>query len=291
VQAPNGTRYGVEKRGSTGYDAGMSGVWIRQLGTSSGNGDDTTLLDMTPGSSGGFTDANLVVGRTFSDSVAGVTITTVAESATSATVTVTIGASSSTTTTTATTTTTKPTTTTTTIKPTTTTIAPTTTTTVKPTTTTTTIAPPPATVFVSSDGTTVTVTGSALNDTFLLWKIRNNRLGIAAANVTIVPGANCGLDGANAHCQGKSFVVFGNGGDDRITVSGAVKSTQNGGDGNDWMVGGTSSDTFSGGNGFDTVDYSQRSGTIVGTPGTGADDGTSRERDNILGDVEQVVMP
>jgi Ca2+-binding RTX toxin-like protein len=111
------------------------------------------------------------------------------------------------------------------------------------------------------------------------------------ANGTIVLGANCGVNDTGVHCQGKSFVVNGNGGDDHITVSGGVRSTQYGGDGNDWMVGGNLADVFNGGNGFDTVDYSQRTTTIVGTPGTGADDGASRERDNIMGDVEQVILP
>jgi hypothetical protein len=292
VQAPNGTVYGVEKRGSSGYDSGLTGVWIRRLGMSSSNGDDTTLLDMTPGSSGGFGDGNLAAGQSFTDSTSGVTITTNSETATSASVTATVGGTPPT----STTTTTKATTTTTTIKPTTTTTTvnpTTTTTTIKPTTTTTTVPPPtpPATVYVSSDGSTVTVTGSGGSDTFLLWKIRNNRLGIGVASGTIVPGANCGVNASGVYCQGKSFVVFANGGDDHITVSGGVRSTQYGGDGNDWLAGGTSTDVFSGGNGFDTVDYSGRTGTIVGTPGTGADDGTSREKDNIMGDVEQVILP
>ena len=57
------------------------------------------------------------------------------------------------------------------------------------------------------------------------------------------------------------------------------------------MVGGTSADVFEGDAGFDTVDYSGRTGTIIGTPGTGADDGTRREHDNIEADVEQVILP
>jgi hypothetical protein len=43
VQAPNGTKYGIEKRSSFGtYDQGLGGVWIRQLGLAAT--DDTPLL-------------------------------------------------------------------------------------------------------------------------------------------------------------------------------------------------------------------------------------------------------
>jgi Ca2+-binding RTX toxin-like protein len=124
-----------------------------------------------------------------------------------------------------------------------------------------------------------------------LWKVRNNRLAVDANGAPIIAGAGCSVASGVAQCGGKSFAVAAGAGTDRITVSGAVHSTQDGGDGNDWMIGGTSSDVFTGGAGFDVVDYSTRTGTITGTPGTGADDGTRREGDNIMGDVEQVILP
>jgi hypothetical protein len=66
---------------------------------------------------------------------------------------------------------------------------------------------------------------------------------------------------------------------------------QYGGNGNDWMIGGTAADTFWGGPGTDTVDYSGRTGAIVGTIGAGPIDGAKKEHDNIEADVEQVVLP
>jgi hypothetical protein len=263
VRAPNGTTYGVEKRSSSGtYDTGMFGVWVRLLGFA--GTDDTQLLDMTPATTS-FSDGNLAAGMTFTDSANGVTITTLSEGATSASVRVVIGGGTTTTT-----------------------AAPTTTTTVAPTTTTT--APPQNAVYVSSDGKTVTVTGTTGDDLLSMWKIRNNRLGVRVW-APIVAGRNCTVSADVASCAGSAFKVLAGAGNDRITVQGAIRSSQYGGDGDDWMVGGTSADVFSGGAGFDTVDYSGRSGTITGTPGTGADDGARREKDNIMGDVEQVVFP
>jgi hypothetical protein len=286
VQAPNGTKYGIEKRSSFGtYDQGLGGVWIRQLGVA--NTDDTTLLDMTP-STNAFTDGNLSAGNTFTDSASGISIRTESEGTSTASVTVTVGGTP--------TSTTAPVATTTTTKATTTTTAPPPTTTTTRATTTTTAAPPPpqpplGTVSVTVSGTTVVVTGSTGNDTLHLWKVRNNRLAIDANGAPIAAGAGCSVSNGVAQCGGKSFAVAAGAGADRITVSGAVHSTQDGGDGNDWMIGGTSSDVFTGGAGFDAVDYSTRTGTITGTPGTGADDGTRREADNIMGDVEQVILP
>ena len=263
-QAPNGTKYGIEKRSSFGtYDQGLGGVWIRQLGLAAT--DDTTLLDMTP-STNAFTDGNLAAGNTFTDSASGISIQTVSEGTSTASVTVTVGGTP--------TSTTAPVATTTTTKATTTTTAPPATTTTTRATTTTTAAPPPpqpplGTVSVAVNGTTVVVTGSTGNDTLRLWKVRNNRLAVDANGAPIVAGAGCSVSNGVAQCGGKSFAVAAGAGADRITVSGAVHSTQDGGDGNDWMIGGTSSDVFTGGAGFDVVDYSTRTGTITGTPGTG----------------------
>jgi hypothetical protein len=285
VQAPNGTKYGIEKRSSFGtYDQGLGGVWIRQLGMA--GTDDTTLLDMTPATSA-FTDGNLVAGNAFMDSVSGISIRTVSEGTSTASITVTVGGTP--------TSTTAPVVTTTTTRATTTTTAPPATTTTRATTTTTAPPPPPqppaGVISVAVNGTTVVVTGSTGNDTLQLWKIRNNRLAVDANGAAIVAGAGCSVSSGVAQCGGKSFAIAGGAGADRITVSGAVHSTQDGGDGNDWMIGGTSSDMFIGGAGFDVVDYSTRTGTITGTPGTGADDGTRREADNIMSDVEQVILP
>jgi hypothetical protein len=284
--APNGTQYAIEKRSSFGlYDQGLGGVWVRVLGRFSS--DDTTLLDMTPNTSS-FTDGNLTPGTTFTDPASGVSIRTNSEGTTTASVTVTIGGAPATTTTLAPTTTT-------TIKPTTTTLAPTTTTTnppQPPITTTTTLPPPTGSVVsVSSDGSTVTVVGTAQADTLHAYKPQHGRVAIDANGAPITAGTNCSVAAGIATCKGGSVSISGMGGDDRITVTGALPSTQIGGDGNDWMIGGTSADVFEGDAGFDTVDYSGRTGTITGTPGTGADDGVKREHDNIYADVEQVILP
>jgi hypothetical protein len=285
--APNGTTYAIEKRSSFGlYDQGLGGVWIRQLGRAAS--DDTTLLDMTPKTSS-FMDGNLAPGTTFVDPASGVTISTNSETATTASVTVTVGGAPATTTTVASTTTTKPTTTTTT------TVAPTTTTstTLPPLPPTTVAQPPPttSTITVSSDGKIVTVVGSSAADVIHAWKPQSGRVGVNGNGASITAGANCSVTAGTATCKGSSVSIAGGAGNDQITVTGALPSVQNGGDGNDWLIGGTSADDFWGGAGYDTVDYSGRTGTITGTPGTGADDGRRREHDNIEADVEQVILP
>jgi uncharacterized protein YaiE (UPF0345 family) len=78
VSMPNGTRYAIERRASYGaFDQSMAGVWVRiwgAPGTATLGPDDTQLLDMTPGSAGGFTDANLAAGRSFVDAANNITI-------------------------------------------------------------------------------------------------------------------------------------------------------------------------------------------------------------------------
>ena len=78
--------YWVEFRQPIGFDSGISsvpnlGAQIRVGGPqfdypcSGCGGDDTEILDMTPGSGGGFDDAALLVGQQYVDSTTGVTIT------------------------------------------------------------------------------------------------------------------------------------------------------------------------------------------------------------------------
>ena len=76
-----------------GFDLGLAsypnnGVQIRvssQFESASG-ADDTELLDMTPGSAGGFGDAALLAGQTYTDSTYGISVSVPSVSATLATV-------------------------------------------------------------------------------------------------------------------------------------------------------------------------------------------------------------
>ena len=96
-----GSYYYVEFRQPLGFDAYVSsyadivnGVVIHQAAPSNANSSD--LLDMTPTSTASFLDPALVVGRSFSDSAAGITITPTAVSSSGATVQVTMGNSTAT---------------------------------------------------------------------------------------------------------------------------------------------------------------------------------------------------
>ena len=90
------TWYYVERRTASGFDsflAGnanvLSGVLVRT--GSESNAQDTYLLDMTPGTTSWY-DPALTVGQTFTDSVAGVSITTVSADAYGAFVDITVAA-------------------------------------------------------------------------------------------------------------------------------------------------------------------------------------------------------
>ena len=80
VRAADGTLYAIDRRASVGYDAGLSGVWIRRVAAV--NTDDTELVRSSA----------LAAGQTFTDSVHHVTIKTVADSGPTASVFVCVGA-------------------------------------------------------------------------------------------------------------------------------------------------------------------------------------------------------
>ncbi|MFM1770158.1 MAG: hypothetical protein RJA22_2687 [Verrucomicrobiota bacterium] len=70
------TNYSVEFRQKFTSNAGlMNGAGIRRTATANNNNPGSELLDLTPGSPDGKTDAALVIGRTFSDRLAGIHIT------------------------------------------------------------------------------------------------------------------------------------------------------------------------------------------------------------------------
>jgi Bacterial Ig-like domain (group 3) len=93
IAAASNRTYWIEYRQPLGFDIGLSskpnnGVQIRvsaPFQNASGY-DDTELLDMTPGSAGGFGDATLVAGKSYTDSTYGITISVPSVSATLATV-------------------------------------------------------------------------------------------------------------------------------------------------------------------------------------------------------------
>jgi Ca2+-binding RTX toxin-like protein len=295
VPRSDGTKLAIERRPSLGRcDAGLSGVWVPLVGSAyTGNfgTDDTQLLDMTPNTRGVFTDGNLAAGQSFTDAANNITIKTLSDTTCAPTASVQVCVGSCGTpppqpTTTSTSTSTSPSSSTTTTKPT------TTATTTKPTTTTTRPpTPPPSAVMVRGENGIVSITGTSGNDVIRAWRSRNHRVSVTA-NSPITLGIGCALVDAVVTSNGDAISLDGGAGNDTLTVDGSVKSTINGGDGNDLMVGGRAADVFIGGLGLDTVSYGSRTGeTITATPGTGPDDGRRREKDDIRGDVEQVVMP
>jgi hypothetical protein len=108
IPAAANRTYWLEYRQPIGFDSGMSsypnnGAQIRVSspfeGICSGCGDDTELLDMTPGTANNFVDGALVVGQTYVDSNYGTTISVLTANASALTVQVTAPGGTSTTTT------------------------------------------------------------------------------------------------------------------------------------------------------------------------------------------------
>ena len=104
--ASSSRTYWLEFRQPLGFDAGLSaypnnGAQIRVASPfewSSGS-DDTEILDMTPGSAGGFGDSALVVGQSYLDSTYGINVIVTGASASALTVSVTTAGGTATTTT------------------------------------------------------------------------------------------------------------------------------------------------------------------------------------------------
>ncbi|MEP6610055.1 MAG: Ig-like domain repeat protein [Burkholderiaceae bacterium] len=93
ISAASNRTYWIEYRQPLGFDIGLAsfpsgGVQIRvsaPMESTSGS-DDTQLLDMTPGSGGGFGDAALMAGQSYFDSTYGIAISVPSVSPTLATV-------------------------------------------------------------------------------------------------------------------------------------------------------------------------------------------------------------
>ena len=86
ARGTTGQSFFVELRRPVGWDANLyrTGVFIHLASDS--QPDSSTLLDMTPGTSPLSDDAFLDVGKSFTDPVSGVTLTTLSVSSTSATI-------------------------------------------------------------------------------------------------------------------------------------------------------------------------------------------------------------
>ncbi|MBS2013904.1 MAG: calcium-binding protein [Deltaproteobacteria bacterium] len=150
----------------------------------------------------------------------------------------------------------------------------------------------------------------------------------AAITVTVGTGADDGLASENDDIKDDVEVITGGTAADSLTASalgntlnggpgadtligGAGNDTLNGGTGNDTLRGGDGNDTLNGddgddtfdegsasngmdvmngGNGTDTVDYSARTNALTVTmDGASANDGETNEKDNVKGDVENII--
>ena len=98
--------YWIEYRQPIGFDSGIAaypnnGAQIRVASPfdypcSGCGGDDTELLDMTPTSSGGFYDAALIAGQTYTDSTNGISVTVNSATASALSITVSMGGATTT---------------------------------------------------------------------------------------------------------------------------------------------------------------------------------------------------
>ena len=163
------------------------------------------------------------------------------------------------------------------------------------------LPPAPAALDVRLDGTTMVVTGTAVNDhiqidkynasTLRVWADRSEPVN-AGPGCVLVPSAfrvDCtGPKGSKlnltANMGGGNDVVFG--------PAKGPKTVINLGDGDDLFYDSTSTDVINGGPGDDTVSFAFRTDKgLRGTPGDGANDGKKSEKDNIGADVEHVILP
>jgi Ca2+-binding RTX toxin-like protein len=91
-----------------------------------------------------------------------------------------------------------------------------------------------------------------------------------------------------------TFTVMENGGaGNDALVGGPFNDTLNGGDNDDTLDGGNGADALNGGNGSDTASYAGRGAAVTADPGGGtndgnSDDGAAGSRDNIGSDVENI---
>src|SRR5207244_9722819 len=112
IPAAANRTYWIEYRQPIGFDSGIAaypnnGAQIRVASPlefapqcpSGGCGDDTEILDMTPGSGGGFYDAALLAGQTYTDSTYGISVTVNSATSSALTLTVSMGGAVTTTTT------------------------------------------------------------------------------------------------------------------------------------------------------------------------------------------------
>ncbi len=255
VPLPDGSAYAIERRELYGqFDQGsdLAGVWVRMIPAGFNN---SLLLDMTPNSQKmDFLDANLTAGRWFTDTANNVSITTISDSGPTARIRI-----------------------------------------CRPASAPATPPPLPPVVNASLVGSTVVVTGTAANDGVQLQKYRKTLIVRSGNYQRMTAGPGCTYANYAVTCAGRklSFVVnLGAGDDTSVTPNDKVTTVINAGDGNDTIYDFAGTDVIHGGNGTDTVDYSYRRGErINGTPGTGPDDGTTREHDDIGADVERVILP
>ncbi|MGQ0823728.1 MAG: hypothetical protein ACT4OX_01640 [Actinomycetota bacterium] len=155
-------------------------------------------------------------------------------------------------------------------------------------------SPPIAVEFV---GRMLRVRGTPDDDLVRVWMIAPGVFAIGTDDAPVALGAGCAREHGFPICRSSRryplVKVELGAGNDRVELAGTFRSWLSGGIGDDAFVGGDGPDWFFGGPGIDTVDYRGRAGSapLRGTPGTGTDDGRPGEKDNVRGDVEQVLLP
>jgi Ca2+-binding RTX toxin-like protein len=107
-------------------------------------------------------------------------------------------------------------------------------------------------------------------------------------NVTAVEHIILGTKGDNAMGDASANTLEGRNGNDSLN-GGAGNDHLLGENGNDTLNGGVGADVVSGGAGLDVATYATRNVQVTVTIGSGANDGATAEKDNVLDDVEGVV--
>jgi uncharacterized delta-60 repeat protein len=145
----------------------------------------------------------------------------------------------------------------------------------------------------SISGQVLNITGTNNSETITLALTSTGRVSVTGINGTFPVGGSSGMKSINIAASGGndtvtintnipyvSATIAGGSGSDVLT-GGNFNDVLSGNDGDDRLDGRGGADLMTGGAGFDTANYSSRSSAITVTMGSGANDGSPGENDDV----------